>query len=135
MASSILFVFSLILFDLLGALTSTDKCTTPSCNPYATFSISFPFLLPQYQLDFRCEYSSDFTLSCSTDKKTLLRLPKSSGNFAIETIDYSKQKVTLTDPNVCFPSRFLEFRLSDSPFSSPYTLKISRITTMHKKGS
>lgn len=118
MTSSVIIIFSLIIFNLLRAsLSKNDPCSTPSCNSSVDrYSVRFPFRLPEYQPDTQCGYNSNFSLSCSPRKQTLLKLAK-TGSFVIQNIDYSNQMITVSDLDGCLPRIFLDFhRLSRSPF-------------------
>nr|XP_011463983.1 PREDICTED: RING-H2 finger protein ATL20-like [Fragaria vesca subsp. vesca] len=79
-------------------------------------SIRFPFRL-RYNQPLNCGYSVHFDLSCDVQQRTILTLP-SSGDFEVESINYSDQTFWINDLNWCMHKPFLDkdFSLVGTPF-------------------
>ncbi|XP_020866877.1 RING-H2 finger protein ATL20 isoform X1 [Arabidopsis lyrata subsp. lyrata] len=75
------------------------------CGPLGVY-IRFPF----------CGHPG-FNLHCNNLNKTVLELPM-SGTFLVDRIDYSKQQISISDPEDCMVKRLLTFNTSGSPFSN-----------------
>ncbi|KAG7593143.1 Wall-associated receptor kinase C-terminal [Arabidopsis thaliana x Arabidopsis arenosa] len=86
-------------------LKSWDAMQVTLCERYGV-SIRFPF----------CGHSG-FNLHCNNLNKTVLELPM-SGTFLVDRIDYSKQQISINDPEDCMVKRLLTFNTSGSPFSN-----------------
>lgn len=114
---TILYLLSLFLLPI----TTAETCSTTSCR-HGDPLIHFPFRLQTLQPN-SCGYPNPgFTLSCDhkTTNQTLINLP-SSGQFAVQGIDYGTQQIWLSDPNNCLPGRLLSLNLtSSSLFTAVY---------------
>ncbi|CAE5958687.1 unnamed protein product [Arabidopsis arenosa] len=103
-----LFVF---LFPLRHA-SNPQKCPSSYTESYFNncgrfgVSIRFPF----------CGHPG-FNLHCNNLNKTVLELPM-SGTFLVDRIDYSKQQISISDPEDCMVKRLLTFNTSGSLFSN-----------------
>lgn len=108
------FVFVFLLsFFLQPFLTYGDFCPNVSCG---NVSVDFPFRLTN-QPD--CCGDPNFNLLCTTTNQTIISFPF-SGDFMVNTINYSNPYLQLTDP--CITKRLLQrFNLSCTPFQPLYT--------------
>ncbi|XP_041029110.1 putative RING-H2 finger protein ATL21B isoform X1 [Juglans microcarpa x Juglans regia] len=115
MASFQSFLFFIFIWVFLSRIeSSTAICKTSSCDGSQSPPVRFPFRLKDSQPK-SCGYPG-FDLSCNNQSQTILTLPY-SGDFVVEDIDYLGQSIYISDPNHCFPKRFLDnFNLSNSPF-------------------
>lgn len=111
---------SFFIFLLPHAAATT--CGVSACAASGP-SIRFPFRLTDRQPP-ACGYSRNFDLSCNKLNQTILTLP-SSGNFTVDSINYSGQLVRINDHDNCIFKRFLDkdFSLVDSPFQYEFDLQ------------
>ncbi|MBA0643856.1 hypothetical protein Goklo_028112 [Gossypium klotzschianum] len=106
------FVF-LLSFFLHPFFTYGEFCPRVSCG---NVSIDFPFRLTN-QRD--CCGDPNFNLLCTTTNQLIISFPF-SGDFMVNTINYSNPYLQLTDP--CIIKRLLQgFNLSGTPFQPLYT--------------
>ncbi|KAA3457039.1 Zinc finger, RING-type [Gossypium australe] len=106
------FVF-LLSFFLHPFFTYGEFCPRVSCG---NVSVDFPFRLTN-QPD--CCGDPNFNLLCTTTNQIIISFPF-SGNFMVNTINYSNPYLQLTDP--CITKRLLQgFNLSGTPFQPLYT--------------
>ncbi|GMH29766.1 hypothetical protein Nepgr_031609 [Nepenthes gracilis] len=107
------FVFLVLPLILFPFTTVAGKfCSNYSCGGQL---IRFPFGVVDGNQSVRCGYPG-FELTCSNQSQPLLDL-RSSGEFAVQEIDYINQLVLIADPSGCLPKRILNLNLSDSPFT------------------
>ncbi|GMH29768.1 hypothetical protein Nepgr_031611 [Nepenthes gracilis] len=107
------FVFLVLRLILFPFTTVAGKfCSNYSCGVQL---IRFPFGVVDGNQYVRCCYPG-FELTCSNQSQPLLDLG-SSGEFAVQEIDYINQLVLIADPSGCLPKRILNLNLSDSPFT------------------
>ncbi|KAF3448702.1 hypothetical protein FNV43_RR09415 [Rhamnella rubrinervis] len=91
--------------------SSAKTCPETYC-PSNALTVKFPFRLPEYQRDPRCGYPG-FHLSCNNRNETIVSLP--SGDFAVRSILYERQKLWIDDPETyCLPKRLMEKNFSVS---------------------
>ncbi|GMY38647.1 RING-H2 finger protein ATL20-like [Fagus crenata] len=120
MASSQIFFVSTFFFFFPN--TASDKiCETSYCGENRLPLVEFPFQLNTSQAK-RCGYPG-FNLSCDNKNQTTLTLPN-SGDFHVDYINYQDNLIYITDPDDCFPRRFLKqsFNLLGSPFQLKNTM-------------
>lgn len=112
----------LAFFFFLLPHAAATTCGVSACAA-SGLSIRFPFRLTDRQPP-ACGYSSIFDLSCNNLKQTILTLP-ASGNFTVDSINYSGQLVWINDHDNCIFKRFLnkDFSLVDSPFQYRFDLQ------------
>ncbi|KAI4338721.1 hypothetical protein MLD38_023745 [Melastoma candidum] len=112
------FRLSLFLFPLLSQFrlpkgsSLDDTCSSSSCLP-GDVLVRFPFRLVDKQKH-SCGYPG-FDLSCDDKGRTVMNLTE-SGEFIVNSIDYSQQTIHLKDPNGCTPRRLAKFTTSGSAF-------------------
>lgn len=118
--ATLIILLSFFFFLLPHAAATT--CGVSACAASGP-SIRFPFRLTDSQPP-ACGYSSNFDLSCNKLKQTILTLP-SSGNFTVDSINYSGQLVWINDHDNCIFKRFLDkdFSLVDSAFQYGFDLQ------------
>lgn len=123
------FLISFLLFFFfiphLAATSSATTCGESTCTSTSP-RIRFPFWLKNLQPS-TCGYEG-FGLTCNPGyrwQSILITVPSSSRHFAIQEIDYLNQNVWITDPNNCFPRRFMDndFSFDGSPFSYVHALE------------
>lgn len=102
--------FSLIFFSI--PTQSANSCKPESCGGTLGPEVRFPFRLTGNPV--RCGYPG-FELSCNSKKETILKLPV-SGEFRVNSIDYSSQIISMNYTGSCLPSQILNFNLLGSPF-------------------
>ncbi|XP_047338685.1 RING-H2 finger protein ATL22-like [Impatiens glandulifera] len=107
---SLIFIF-FIFFSLQLQFSSSATNTCSSSSFSIGNQIRFPFRLNS--VSSRCGYPG-FNLSIKNDSP-IINLPF-SGEFTVETIDYTSQTISINDPDNCLPNRFLNFNLSGTPF-------------------
>ncbi|XP_059442034.1 putative RING-H2 finger protein ATL21B [Corylus avellana] len=105
--------FSTFFFFLLPHISSAAViCQTTSCDDIVP--VKFPFRLKSSQ-NRSCGYPG-FDLSCDNISRTILSFPKSGDSVVVQHIDYSDQSIYISDPDRCFPGRFMRnFTDSVSP--------------------
>ncbi|XP_008239112.1 PREDICTED: RING-H2 finger protein ATL22-like [Prunus mume] len=123
----ILISFLLFFFFIphLAATSSATTCGESTCTSTSP-QIRFPFWLKNLQPS-TCGYEG-FGLTCNPGHRwqsILITVPSSSRHFAIQEIDYLNQNVWISDPNNCFPRRFMDndFSFDGSPFSYVHALE------------
>ncbi|GAB2275134.1 hypothetical protein Dimus_009896 [Dionaea muscipula] len=107
------------------SLQATTVCPTYYCGSGSGAAIKFPFFVPAANESPRCGYPG-FNLSCNQTQSNLpiLTIPSSAAGsddvqLAVQVIDYTEQRVWVTDPENCLPKRVLDHNLSTgSPFFS-----------------
>ncbi|KAF3448703.1 hypothetical protein FNV43_RR09416 [Rhamnella rubrinervis] len=98
-------------FNIEIASGSAKTCPETYC-PSNALTVKFPFRLPEYQRDACCGYPG-FDLSCNNRNETIVSLP--SGDFAVRSIIYERQKLWIDDPETyCLPKRLLKKNFSVS---------------------
>ncbi|KAI5329166.1 hypothetical protein L3X38_028563 [Prunus dulcis] len=110
----------LLFFFFIPHLASTSSATTCGESTCTSTSpqIRFPFWLKKLQPS-TCGYEG-FGLTCNPRHRwqsILITVPSSSRHFAVQEIDYLNQNVWITDPNNCFPRRFMD---NDFSFDEHY---------------
>ncbi|PON69024.1 Wall-associated receptor kinase, galacturonan-binding domain containing protein [Trema orientale] len=113
-------IIIIIIFTTDQNTTAKASCAPKTCSPTG-LTVRFPFRLSDdrdliQRSRARCGYPG-FELSCRNNYgDAILSLP--SGDFAVKTIIYEAQTLTIDDPGQCLPKRFLEsnFSVSGTPF-------------------
>ncbi|XP_042480879.1 RING-H2 finger protein ATL20-like [Macadamia integrifolia] len=124
MGSSVLFLcffLFIFLFHLSSykVVTGQNICQSSTCGDSTSPEIRFPFRIKMQQektcgypgFDLKCEYQNQ--------SRTILELP-SSGRFWLQEINYTKQEISIVDPENCIWRKFLTLNLSSSVFSGAY---------------
>ncbi|XVE64369.1 hypothetical protein DITRI_Ditri07aG0095400 [Diplodiscus trichospermus] len=103
-----------LVVNVAEAVSIQDDCKVSSCKHHEP-SVRFPFRLQGLQPP-HCGYPHlGFQLSCSENKQTVLKLPRSM-NLLVKHIDYKAQLIHLYDPNRCLWRQLLDLNLSAFPF-------------------
>ncbi|KAL3742917.1 hypothetical protein ACJRO7_018254 [Eucalyptus globulus] len=117
---SAFFFFFLLLDHLVSPLPET--CPEQFCE--VGDPIRFPFRLKQSQPNERCAYPG-FDLICNAQRQTTLNLPI-SGEFIVETIEYTQQVIMLRDhPEGCLLKRLQDFTLSGSNWTVQHNIELT----------
>ncbi|KAA3464665.1 rust resistance kinase Lr10-like [Gossypium australe] len=113
MLISSLFCFILAV-NVAEAVSIQDDCKVRRCN-HQDPPVRFPFSLEGQQSP-HCGYPHPgFQLSCSENKQTLLKIPRSL-KLLVKHIDYEAQRIDLYFPGRCLWQQLLDFNLSAFPF-------------------
>ncbi|XP_058724647.1 rust resistance kinase Lr10-like [Vicia villosa] len=115
----------LLLLMLADSSSSTDECREPTCGPNQP-TIQFPFQLVEESSQDQC-VNPEFCLYCTQNKQTMLLLHTTSGpiQFPVLEIDYEFNSILISDPDNCFPEKFLKLKLYNSSFLSYKTYSYS----------
>ncbi|XP_073051075.1 RING-H2 finger protein ATL20-like [Primulina eburnea] len=108
----LLFSSSILIFFSIST-QSANSCKPESCGGTLGPEVRFPFRISTRK-PVRCGYPG-FELSCNSQKETILKLPV-SGEFRVNSIDYSSQILSMSYTGSCLPSGILNFNISGSPF-------------------
>ncbi|TXG74902.1 hypothetical protein ES288_1Z000100v1 [Gossypium darwinii] len=112
-------IYSLFCFilavNVAEAVPIQDDCKVRRCN-HQDPPVRFPFRLEGQQSP-HCGYPHPgFQLSCSENKQTLLKIPRSL-NLLVKHIDYEAQRIDLYFPGGCLWRQLLDLNLSAFPFA------------------
>ncbi|KAB2033192.1 hypothetical protein ES319_D04G001800v1 [Gossypium barbadense] len=112
-------IYSLFCFilavNVAEAVPIQDDCKVQRCN-HQDPPVRFPFRLEGQQSP-HCGYPHPgFQLSCSENKQTLLRIPRSL-KLLVKHIDYEAQRIDLYVPGRCLWKQLFYLNLSAFPFA------------------
>ncbi|KAL1103494.1 hypothetical protein V6Z11_D04G003800 [Gossypium hirsutum] len=112
-------IYSLFCFilavDVAEAVPIQDDCKARRCN-HQDPPVHFPFRLEGQQSP-HCGYPHPgFQLSCSENKQTLLKIPRSL-ELLVKHIDYEAQRINLDFPGGCLWRQLLDLNFSAFPFA------------------
>ncbi|KAG8501935.1 hypothetical protein CXB51_004557 [Gossypium anomalum] len=112
-------IYSLFCFilavNVAEAVSIQDDCKVRRCN-HQDPPVRFPFRLEGQQSP-HCGYPHPgFQLSCSENKQTLLKIPRSL-ELLVKHIDYEAQLIDLYFPGRCLWQQLLDLNLSTFPFA------------------
>lgn len=118
--NSLMMMLLLLLMLINSSSSSNDECRKSTCGPNQPI-IRFPFQLVKESSHDRC-LNPEFCLYCTQNNKTMLSLPTTSGpiQFLVPEIDYEFNSISISDPDNCFPEKFLKLKLYNSSFLLPY---------------
>ncbi|KAK8301203.1 hypothetical protein V6Z12_D04G005800 [Gossypium hirsutum] len=112
-------IYSLFCFilavNVAEAVPIQDDCKVRRCN-HQDPPVRFPFRLEGQQSP-HCGYPHPgFQLSCSENKQTLLKIPRSL-KLLVKHIDYEAQRIDLYVPGRCLWQQLLDLNLFAFPFA------------------
>ncbi|KAK8301204.1 hypothetical protein V6Z12_D04G005900 [Gossypium hirsutum] len=112
-------IYSLFCFilavNVAEAVPIQDDCKVRRCN-HQDPPVRFPFRLEGQQSP-HCGYPHPgFQLSCSENKQTLLKIPRSL-KLLVKHIDYEAQRIDFYVPGRCLWQQLLDLNLSAFPFA------------------